>query len=199
MDYADKKVLITGGSGFLGINLIRYLLNKGVKDIRSIDLVPFDYPERDRIDGVVGDIRDKAAMARVSEGRDWVIHAAAALPLYSEEDIFSTDVQGTSNVLEAARAVNADRFVMISSTAVYGVPDHHPLYETDPLIGVGPYGKAKWGTSMPPCCPSTPPTKSTLIASASSTHAAQLATSCQAAAMRRTTPNSKTCRFSASQ
>jgi nucleoside-diphosphate-sugar epimerase len=143
VDYADKKVLITGGSGFLGINLIRYLLNKGVKDIRSIDLVPFDYPERDRIDGVVGDIRDKAAMARVSEGRDWVIHAAAALPLYSEEDIFSTDVQGTSNVLEAARAVNADRFVMISSTAVYGVPDHHPLYETDPLIGVGPYGKAK--------------------------------------------------------
>ena len=143
MEFAGKRVLITGGSGFLGINLIRYLLDRGVTDIRSIDLVPFDYPERDRIDAVVGDIRDKEAMARVCAGRDWVIHTAAALPLYSEEDIFSTDVQGTANVLEAARAVDADRFVMISSTAVYGVPDHHPLFETDRLVGVGPYGKAK--------------------------------------------------------
>ena len=140
---SDIRVLVTGGSGFLGINLIRFLLAKGIKDIRSIDLVEFDYPEKDRVDAVVGDIRDKEALAKVMEGRNWVIHTAAALPLYSKEDIFSTDIQGTANVLEAAQKVGADRFVMISSTAVYGVPKHHPLYETDPLVGVGPYGHAK--------------------------------------------------------
>ena len=77
------------------------------------------------------------------EGVDWVIHTAAALPLYSEEDIMTTDVDGTRNLLSAAQEVGVERFIMISSTAVYGIPDHHPLYETDPLIGVGPYGRAK--------------------------------------------------------
>ncbi|MBO4287341.1 MAG: NAD-dependent epimerase/dehydratase family protein [Kiritimatiellae bacterium] len=143
MHTSDIKVLVTGGSGFLGINLIRYLRAQGIKDIRSIDLVEFDYPEKGEIDAIQGDIRDKAALAKAMEGRDWVIHTAAALPLYSPEDIHTTDVVGTGNVLDAANTVGADRFVMISSTAVYGVPDHHPLFETDPLIGVGPYGHAK--------------------------------------------------------
>jgi nucleoside-diphosphate-sugar epimerase len=74
---------------------------------------------------------------------DWVIHTAAALPLYSEEDIFTTDIDGTNNCLEAAYQLKVERFIQISSTAVYGIPDHHPLFETDQLIGVGPYGEAK--------------------------------------------------------
>ncbi|MEI7901085.1 MAG: NAD-dependent epimerase/dehydratase family protein [bacterium] len=139
----SQKVLVTGGSGFLGINLIRHLRRQGVADIRSIDLVPFDYPEKGQIDAVVGDIRDAEAVKRVMEGVTWVIHTAAALPLYSEQDIMTTDVDGTRNVLAAAQKVGAERFVMISSTAVYGIPDHHPLLESDRLIGVGPYGKAK--------------------------------------------------------
>lgn len=143
MNTDNIKVLVTGGSGFLGINLIRYLRAKGIKDIRSIDLVPFDYPEKGEIDSIQGDIRDTAALARAMDGRTWVIHTAAALPLYKKEDIYSTDVVGTGNVLAAAKKANADRFVMISSTAVYGVPDHHPLFETDKMIGVGPYGHAK--------------------------------------------------------
>jgi nucleoside-diphosphate-sugar epimerase len=77
------------------------------------------------------------------KGANWVIHTAAALPLYSEQDIMTTDVDGTRNVLEAALEFGVERMVMISSTAVYGIPDHHPLFETDKLIGVGPYGKAK--------------------------------------------------------
>jgi nucleoside-diphosphate-sugar epimerase len=52
-------------------------------------------------------------------------------------------VQGTENVMEAARQHNIKRVVHISSTAVYGIPDHHPLFEDDSLIGVGPYGEAK--------------------------------------------------------
>lgn len=139
----SQRVLVTGGSGFLGINLIRHLRGKGITDIRSIDLVPFDYPEKGEVDARVGDIRDTAALKRAMEGVTWVVHTAAALPLYSEQDIMTTDVDGTRNVMAAALEAGADRAVMISSTAVYGIPDHHPLLEDDRLIGVGPYGKAK--------------------------------------------------------
>ena len=139
----QERVLVTGGSGFLGINLIRHLRAKGVTDIRSIDLLPFDYPEKDNVDATVGDIRDVPALKKVMEGVTWVIHTAAALPLYSERDIMTTDVDGTRNVMTAALEAGVKRAVMISSTAVYGIPDHHPLYETDRLIGVGPYGRAK--------------------------------------------------------
>ncbi len=137
------KVLITGGSGFFGINMIRFLLSQGIKDIRSLDMVEFDYPEKDEMDLIKGDIRDKELVEKSMEGIDVVIHTAAALPLYQKEDIFSTDINGTENLLEAAQKNYVARFIHISSTAVYGIPDHHPLYETDKLIGVGPYGEAK--------------------------------------------------------
>lgn len=137
-----SRYLVTGGAGFLGINLVRHLLSKG-HTVRSFDVVPFDYPESSRIEIVTGDIRDREAVRRACENVDIVIHTAAALPLYSPEDIRSTDVDGTRNVLAEAFKAGAKRVVHISSTAVYGIPDHHPLYETDRLHGVGPYGEAK--------------------------------------------------------
>ncbi|MDY0150190.1 MAG: NAD-dependent epimerase/dehydratase family protein [Kiritimatiellia bacterium] len=136
-------VLVTGGSGFLGINLIRHLLAKGVTKVRSLDLVEFDYPEKDQVEALVGDIRNETTVAKSMEGVEMVVHTAAALPLYSPEDIHTTDVVGTRILLEAAQKAGVKRFVMISSTAVYGIPDHHPLREDDDLIGVGPYGRAK--------------------------------------------------------
>lgn len=137
------KFLVTGGSGFLGINLIRYLHSKG-HQIKSLDLVDFDYQDmNDEIEEIKGDIRNKEIVKKAVQGVDIVIHCAAALPLYTPEEIFSTDVEGTRNLLEEAELAQVDRFVHISSTAVYGIPDHHPLYETDKLDGVGPYGKAK--------------------------------------------------------
>ncbi|MFA6173737.1 MAG: NAD-dependent epimerase/dehydratase family protein [Kiritimatiellales bacterium] len=139
----NKKVLVTGGSGFLGINMIRYLLQQGVTDIIVLDLLEFDYPERNRIKAVVGDIRNAETVREVMKGVNWVIHTAAALPLYTKEEIFSTDIEGTRILLAAAEKEKVERFVHISSTAVYGIPDHHPLFETDRLIGVGPYGIAK--------------------------------------------------------
>lgn len=137
-----SRYLVTGGSGFLGINIIRFLLKRG-HVVRSLDLLPFDYPEANQVEAIVGDIRDKTAVDRALDGIEIVIHCAAALPLYKKEDIFSTDIDGTKNILEAALKHGIDRVIHISSTAVYGIPDHHPLSETDKLVGVGPYGEAK--------------------------------------------------------
>ncbi|HSA83291.1 MAG TPA: NAD-dependent epimerase/dehydratase family protein [Patescibacteria group bacterium] len=138
----SRRFLITGGSGFLGINLIRYLLKRGEK-ITSLDIAAFDYPEQNKIIAMQGDIRNKKAVAKAIKDVDVVIHTAAALPLYSKKDIYTTDIVGTKNVIEAAYQAKVKKFIHISSTAVYGIPDHHPLYEDDSLAGVGPYGKAK--------------------------------------------------------
>jgi nucleoside-diphosphate-sugar epimerase len=137
-----QRVFITGGAGFLGINLVRYLLARGYSVV-SYDLGEFDYPERDQIEVLTGDIRDMARLTAAMKGSDIVVHTAAALPLYTPEDIRSTDLDGTRNVLEAALEHGIRRVVHISTTAVYGIPDHHPLLETDRLVGVGPYGEAK--------------------------------------------------------
>jgi nucleoside-diphosphate-sugar epimerase len=137
------KILITGGAGFLGINLIRHLLAKGY-EIVSLDTADFTYDDvKDKIEIIQGDIRNKTTVEQAIDGCDAVVHSAMALPLYPKEDIFTTGIDGTRNLLEAAEKEGAERFVYISSTAVYGIPDHHPIYETDKLIGVGPYGEAK--------------------------------------------------------
>ncbi len=135
--------LITGGAGFLGINLVRYLLARG-HTVTSLDIADFTYDDvKDHIRRIKGDVRDPNAVEEAMHGVDIVVHTAAALPLYSSEEIYSTDVRGTETVLAAALAHGIDRFIHISSTAVYGIPDHHPLLETDRLEGVGPYGQAK--------------------------------------------------------
>ncbi len=139
---SQELVLVTGGAGFLGINLCRYLLERGY-GVRSLDIAPFEYPERTRVDAILGDVRDAAAVAHAMRVVSCVVHAAAALPLASPAEIHSTDVQGTWVVLDAAFHAKVGRLVFISSTSVYGVPDHHPIHEADSLKGVGPYGEAK--------------------------------------------------------
>jgi nucleoside-diphosphate-sugar epimerase len=134
--------LVTGGSGFLGINLARHLLARGVH-VRTLDLEPFDYPERDRVDARLGDVRDPRAVDAAVAGMRTVVHAAAALPLAPPREILTTAVDGTRLLLEAAARHGVDRLVFVSSTAVYGIPDHHPILETDALHGVGPYGQSK--------------------------------------------------------
>lgn len=137
-----KSFLITGGAGFLGINLVRYLLDQG-HGVASLDIAQFDYPEQDQVTIYTGDIRDKAVVDQAMQGVDIVVHTAAALPLYSPEDIYTTDIDGLRNVLQSAYEHGVERMIHISSTAVYGIPDHHPLREDDELDGVGPYGEAK--------------------------------------------------------
>ncbi|MDJ0995415.1 MAG: NAD-dependent epimerase/dehydratase family protein [Dinoroseobacter sp.] len=137
-----KRFLVTGGAGFMGINLVRYLLERG-HEVRSYDIAAFDYPEADKVSILQADIRDRSAHDSAFEGVDFVVHCAAALPLADPAEIHSTNVDGTRIMLEAARDRGTERFIHISSTAVYGIPDHHPLVEDDPMVGVGPYGASK--------------------------------------------------------
>jgi nucleoside-diphosphate-sugar epimerase len=142
------KVLVTGGAGFLGINLVRYLRGRG-HDVVSLDIADFDYPDmKDQTTVIRGDIREAVDLERAMRGVDQVVHCAAALPLYSPSDIYTTDVVGTRMVLDEAHRQGVTRVVHISTTAVYGIPDHHPLLEDDKLEGVGPYGQAKIQAEM---------------------------------------------------
>jgi nucleoside-diphosphate-sugar epimerase len=135
---------ISGGAGFLGLHLARRLFADG-HDVRTLDVVPLDDPELERgVDELRGDVRDTDAVRRLCDGADVVVHAAAALPIQASRDsIRSVNVGGTENVLLAARDAGVRRVVFISSTAVYGVPERHPISEDDALVGVGWYGESK--------------------------------------------------------
>jgi len=135
---------ITGGAGFLGLHLARRLLAGGL-DVRTLDLAPLDEPELERsVEELRGDVRDPADAARLMKEADVLVHAAAALPIQaSRESIRSVNVAGTATVLAAALEAGVRRAVLISSTAVYGVPKHHPIDESSPLVGVGHYGESK--------------------------------------------------------
>ncbi len=139
------KVLITGGAGFLGLHLAKFFANKKF-EVVLIDIAYFDkkeYPEECRF--IKCDIRNSQSLNSIIKKNkiDYVIHAAAALPLWKTKDIFEINVKGTKNVLQAAFKNKVKRLVYISSTAVYGVPKKHPIEENDPLVGVGPYGQSK--------------------------------------------------------
>jgi nucleoside-diphosphate-sugar epimerase len=135
---------ISGGAGFLGLHLARRLLVDGHK-VRSLDVVPLDDEHLERsVEELRGDVRDRDRVRELVAGADVVVHAAAALPIQaSRESIRSVNVGGTENVLKEARDAGVQRVVFISSTAVYGVPEKHPIEEDDPLVGVGWYGESK--------------------------------------------------------
>ena len=135
---------ISGGAGFLGLHLARRLLADGF-GVRSLDIAPLDEAALERdVEELRGDIRDERLARRLVEGADVLVHAAAALPIQaSRESIFSVNVGGTATVLGAAAESGVRRVVLISSTAVYGVPKVHPIPEDAPLVGVGHYGESK--------------------------------------------------------
>jgi nucleoside-diphosphate-sugar epimerase len=136
-----STIFVTGGSGFLGINLIRHLLQRDVRVV-SFDIAPFDYPERPAISAITGDIRDHETLQAAMRGCDAVVHCAAALPSYSADAIMSTEVAGTRNVLRAALQNSIPRVVHISSTAVYGTKASGAT-EASGIEVIGPYAEAK--------------------------------------------------------
>lgn len=139
------RILVTGGAGFLGMHIAHYFARQGA-ELTLLDTAVFnpnEYPAG--CEFVRGDVRDKKLLDQILSAKQHtgVIHGAAALPLCKKREILDVNVNGTRRVLESALANKVPRVVHISSTAVYGVPEKHPLYETDPVDGVGPYGVSK--------------------------------------------------------
>jgi nucleoside-diphosphate-sugar epimerase len=137
------KLAVTGGAGFLGYHLCARLAPL-YDEIRIVDIAradPSEYPAN--VVALQVDVRDEVGLERALAGVDLVVHAAASLPLWSRRDILTTNIDGTRNTLKIARRLGIPRVVFISSTAVYGIPREHPIYETSPLQGVGPYGESK--------------------------------------------------------
>ncbi len=138
------RVAISGGAGFLGLHLARRLRADG-HSVRTLDLVALEPGERQPgVEELLGDVRHDADASRLCSGADVLVHAAAALPIRaSRAAIRSVNVDGTATVFAAALQGGVRRVVHVSSTAVYGVPERHPIHEDDPLVGVGAYGESK--------------------------------------------------------
>jgi nucleoside-diphosphate-sugar epimerase len=137
------KVLITGAAGFLGLHIARYFASKKAT-LYLLDVAPFakhEYPKNATF--IYGDVRDRNLANKITKEVDVVIHAAAALPLAKADQILDVNINGTDNYLYHSQKNGVQRFIYISSTAVYGVPKVHPLYEYFPMHGVGPYGISK--------------------------------------------------------
>jgi nucleoside-diphosphate-sugar epimerase len=138
----DGPVVVTGAAGMLGSHLVRRLLADG-HAVTGVDLRPATAPTPARLIHRVVDVRDPAAMAGAVAGAHAVIHCAAALPSYPADRIRSVIVDGTANVLAAARRAGLERVVHISSTAVYGLPTVVPTTEDHPRAPVDAYTRAK--------------------------------------------------------
>ncbi|MBP2708424.1 NAD-dependent epimerase/dehydratase family protein [Microbispora sp. RL4-1S] len=135
------RVVVTGSSGMLGGGLVRHLAAEG-REVTGVDL----RPGPDQVPGVryaTGDIRDTPLMTELAAGAGAVVHCAAALPSYPDEEIRDVIVRGTGSVLTAASRAGVPRVVHISSTAVYGLPSVVPTPETHPRRPVDAYSRAK--------------------------------------------------------
>jgi nucleoside-diphosphate-sugar epimerase len=137
-----RTLLVTGGSGFFGTTLVDQALARGNR-VRIFDLhAPADPPEG--VDVVLGDVRDRAALAAACDGVDVVLHNVAQVPLAKDRDLFwSVNVLGTANVLLAARDSGVEKVVHTSSSAVFGIPEANPVVESTPGRPLEAYGRAK--------------------------------------------------------
>ena len=137
-------VAISGGAGFLGLHLARRLVADG-HVVRTLDVATLDDAGLEgRVEELRGDVRSAVDARRLLAGADVLVHAAAALPIQeSRAAIRSVNVDGAAVTFAAALEAGVRRVVLISSTAVYGVPERHPIHEDDPLVGVGHYGESK--------------------------------------------------------
>ncbi|GIQ70369.1 NAD-dependent epimerase/dehydratase family protein [Xylanibacillus composti] len=139
-----KKVLITGSNGVLGRNLVEYLAKRHRNDY---ELVLFDQVQSAELardyEARQGDIRNAEEAAAVMRGVDMVVHTASASPSYPDHEIYDIIINGTKTLMEEAFRQKVSRFVYISSTSVYGVPEKSPIYEDDEVKPYDPYNKGK--------------------------------------------------------
>jgi UDP-glucose 4-epimerase len=144
-------ILVTGGAGFIASHIVDELLLRGER-VRVLDNFSTGREENlagalPEIELIRGDIRDLDAVRAAVEGAKVVIHhaALASVPLSIQDPILCNDVNvnGTLNLLVAARDAGVRRFVLASSSAVYGDRARPPLVETMPPAPISPYGLSK--------------------------------------------------------
>lgn len=153
-----KTILVTGGAGFIGTNFVYFMLNK-YKDIHIINLDKLTYAgnienhealKNDaRHEFVKGDICDVELVCSLVARADAIVNFAAEThvdrSILCAGDFIQTDVYGTFNLLEAARANKIKRFIQISTDEVYGDAGDEPSLETDALMPRSPYAASKTG------------------------------------------------------
>lgn len=161
MDLQGKKILVTGADGFIGSHLVEALVSAGY-DVRAFVMYNsfnsrgwLDQSSPDvlsAIEVVAGDIRDPYGVAKAMEGCDVVLHLAAliAIPFsYVAPDAYvSTNINGTLNILQAARRLGTQRVVCTSTSETYGTAQFVPITEDHPLNGQSPYAATKIGADQ---------------------------------------------------
>lgn len=153
-----KKVLVTGADGFIGSHLTESLLEKGYEVKAFVMYNSFNtwgwldtFPKEklDEIEIVSGDIRDPNGVKEAMKGVDGVFHLAAliAIPFsyHSPDSYVDTNIKGTLNVLQAARALETERVLITSTSEVYGTAQYVPIDEKHPFQGQSPYSATKIG------------------------------------------------------
>jgi NAD dependent epimerase/dehydratase len=157
LNWKNKKVLVTGAGGFIGSHLTERLVELGAS---TRALVHYNSagawgwldasPVRDEVEVVPGDICDRDSMTRATDGIEVVFHLAALIAIpYSYHAPLSyirTNVEGTLNVLQAAKSAGAELVVQTSTSEVYGTARVVPISEEHPLQGQSPYSASKIGS-----------------------------------------------------
>jgi UDP-glucose 4-epimerase len=149
-----SRVLVTGGAGFIGSHLVERLLADG-NDVVAIDNLAVGRERNlstalatDRLTFARIDIRDRAALDPWFAGADTVYHLAALADIVPSieqpAEYFTTNVDGTFNVVEAARAAGVKRLVYAASSSCYGIPDVYPTPEDAPIRPKYPYALTKY-------------------------------------------------------
>ena len=156
MDLTNKRVLVTGADGFIGSHLVELLAQEGA-DITALvhynSLNSWGWLEEveclNSIHVAVGDIRDVHFCKVVMEKIEVVFHLAALISIpysYNAPDSFvDTNVKGTLNLCQAARAIGVEKFIHTSTSEVYGTAKYVPIDENHPLNPQSPYSATKIG------------------------------------------------------
>jgi dTDP-glucose 4,6-dehydratase len=153
-----KRVLVTGGAGFISSAFIRHLLHATPYEVVSLDALTYagnlenlaDIRSHERLSFVQGDIRNEALVRSVVEQVDVIVNAAAESHVEKSIregalEFVATNVEGTRVLLDAIREVPVDRFILISSSEVYGTAETVPMEEEHPLNPRSPYAATKAG------------------------------------------------------
>ena len=156
-----EKVLITGADGFIGSHLVEYLINKGYKvkafcfynSIGSYGwLDQIDKKIKHEIDFYLGDIRDGHSVKEAMKGCSKVYHLASLISIpYSYQapsSYIETNINGTLNVLQAAKEFEIEKIIHTSTSETYGTAQFVPITEDHPLVGQSPYAATKIGADQ---------------------------------------------------